>query len=253
MNLPPVAWCEVDCQSGAIRQALDELGGEAALLKTVRGGYDGKGQWLVSPQDDLDNLCTHVESFLSVAEGGNTQLILEERITDAREISAIIARRADGDYALFPLSENDHEGGILRRSRAPACIDPDSAHDARQAAISLAESLNVVGLLAVEMFLLPAGTILLNEIAPRPHNSGHWTLDGCMTSQFEQLVRAICDLPLGCTAMSGSEAEMTNLLGNQVVAWRDYLAQPEFKLHLYGKAHLRPGRKMGHVTRILRK
>ncbi len=220
-------------------RALVELGGRIAL-KTTRFGYDGRGQRIVaSPQEAAD-------AFVGL---GGASLILEQFVAFEREISVVTARRADGARASFPPVENRHERHILRATVAPAPIAPALAERAVALAEAIAEAVGVVGLLAVEMFVTPEGRLLVNELAPRPHNSGHWTLDACPVSQFEQLIRAICDLPLGDPTPFAA-AVMENLLGEEVNAWPRLLAEPGARLHLYGKREVRPGRKMGHVTRL---
>ena len=215
-----------------------------ALLKTRRMGYDGKGQITVKPGDEAKDIWPLI----------NAPALLESFVPFAYEISVIIARRADKTLAAFPPVRNLHKDGVLAETHVPGDIPPAIATEAVQAASLLAEHLGVIGLLAVEMFVLPAPnaakqSVLINEIAPRPHNSGHWTLDACATSQFEQLIRAICGLPLGATTIRGKTV-MHNLLGNLAMDWLRWLAEPDAHLHLYGKAEAKPGRKMGHVTII---
>ncbi len=160
-----------------------------------------------------------------------------------------MARSADGAWAAYPPVENRHVHHILDTTIAPAPMAPELAARAAAIACATAEKLELVGLLAVEMFLTRTGALLVNELAPRPHNSGHWTIDACVTSQFEQLVRAICGLPLG-SPEPHSQAVMKNLIGPEVERWAEYLADPRAKLHLYGKTEATPGRKMGHVTTL---
>jgi 5-(carboxyamino)imidazole ribonucleotide synthase len=214
-----------------------------AILKSTRMGYDGKGQ-------------VKIESLADAAkvwkEMGGAAGILESFVDFACEISVIIARRADGATAAYPAVENIHRNHILAETHAPANIDRAIADEAEHLARTLAEKLNVVGLLAVEMFVLhqpnaKGQRVLMNEIAPRPHNSGHWTIDACAVSQFEQLVRAICGLPLGAPA-AHSRAVMHNLLGEEVNRWPELLKEPNACLHIYGKKDARADRKMGHVT-----
>jgi len=227
---------------------LDELAdglsavGVPAILKTCRFGYDGKGQVAI----DMDTSLRAAWEEL-----GSDDAILERRIAFTCEISAIVARGLDGECRVFPLAMNEHRDGILRRSVAPAPVDPAVARAAEAAAVALAEALELVGLLAVEFFVTEDGQVLVNEIAPRPHNSGHWTQDGCATSQFEQFVRAVVGLPLG-PVDALFETEMLNLIGDDANDWPALIADPTAKLHLYGKAEARPGRKMGHVNRRLR-
>ncbi|HKS88817.1 MAG TPA: ATP-grasp domain-containing protein, partial [Stellaceae bacterium] len=178
--------------------------------------------------------------------------ILESFVDFRCEISVIIARAGDGAMEAYPAVENRHVQHILHTTVAPARIGPELAAEAATVARHIAERLDLVGVLAVEMFVTRADAILVNELAPRPHNSGHWTIDACMTSQFEQLVRAICGLPLGSTERH-SDAVMTNLIGPDVETWPAALAEPNARLHLYGKSRVRPGRKMGHITRLLPK
>jgi 5-(carboxyamino)imidazole ribonucleotide synthase len=212
-----------------------------AVLKTVRLGYDGKGQVMVSPASD---------PAAAWRQLGGDLAILEAFVDFACEISVVVARGADGAMAAYPPVENRHVNHILDTTIAPAALAPELAGAADRLARGIAERLGLVGVLAVEMFVTRDGRLLVNELAPRPHNSGHWTIDACMTSQFEQLVRAICGLPLGSTERH-SDAVMKNLIGDEVAGWREAAADPHARLHLYGKKAVRPGRKMGHVTRLL--
>jgi 5-(carboxyamino)imidazole ribonucleotide synthase len=175
--------------------------------------------------------------------------IVEAEVDFALEASVIIARGIDGARALYPPVENRHKHHILDETIAPARLGESTVRQAEDVARRIADALDLVGLLAVELFVAKDGKVLVNELAPRPHNSGHWTIDACVTSQFEQFVRAVCGLPLGSTAHH-SEALMKNLIGDEVGQWRKILADPSAKLHLYGKAEARPGRKMGHATRL---
>src|SRR5882757_11224537 len=181
---------------------------------------------------------------------GGSLGILEGFVDFRCEISVVLARAADGAMAVYPPVENRHVNHILDTTIAPADLPVETLSKAETIARHIAERLDLVGVLAVEMFVTKAGALLVNELAPRPHNSGHWTIDACLTSQFEQLVRAICGLPLGSTDYH-SEAVMKNLIGTDVEKWREIVAEPAAKLHLYGKTEARPGRKMGHVTRLL--
>jgi 5-(carboxyamino)imidazole ribonucleotide synthase len=175
--------------------------------------------------------------------------ILEGFVDFEREVSVILARAQGGQSAAFDVVENRHRDHILDVTIAPAPIPGDLAERARAFALKIADALDLVGLLAVEMFVTRDGALLVNEIAPRPHNSGHWTIDACVTNQFEQFVRAICGLPLG-DPRRHSDAVMTNLIGEDVNQVDDLLGEPDAKVHLYGKAEARPRRKMGHVTRL---
>jgi 5-(carboxyamino)imidazole ribonucleotide synthase len=215
--------------------------GFPALLKTTRFGYDGKGQALLRSPADFGAAWEALEP---------KPLILEGFVDFACEVSAIAARGADGQGSVFDLAENRHRDGILDLSVAPARIGPAATRAARDLAWCVAEALDLVGLLAVEMFATGDGRVLANEIAPRPHNSGHWTIDACPASQFELHVRAVAGLPLP-PATRHSDAAMKNLVGPEEAAlWPEILATPGLIPHLYGKAEARPGRKMGHVTTL---
>jgi 5-(carboxyamino)imidazole ribonucleotide synthase len=175
--------------------------------------------------------------------------IVEAWVAFEREISVIVARGVDGAMQAYPAVENRHKHHILDETVAPAPVAAAIAAEADRLARHIAEKLDVIGLLAVEMFVTATGAVLVNELAPRPHNSGHWTIDACVTSQFEQCVRAVAGLPLGSVAHH-SPAVMKNLIGDEAGTWLEILKDPAAKLHLYGKAEARPGRKMGHVTRL---
>jgi 5-(carboxyamino)imidazole ribonucleotide synthase len=215
--------------------------GYPAVLKTVRMGYDGKGQITITPGTKAE------EAWRGM--GGEIG-ILESFVDFSCEISVIVARGGNGAWAAYPPVENKHVAHILDTTIAPARIGAETAVRAEAIARHVAEQLDLVGLLAVEMFVTKGGNLLVNEIAPRPHNSGHWTIDACVTSQFEQLVRAVCGLPLG-SVEHHSDAMMKNLLGIDVEKWRDALDDPLAKVHLYGKTEIQPGRKMGHVTHLI--
>jgi len=212
-----------------------------ALLKTARLGYDGKGQARV---DAADELASVFERWKRVP------CVLEELLPLEREVSVVLARAADGAVAVFPLAENRHSRGILDVTIAPAQVPDALAAEATALATRLAAELSYVGVLAVEMFVV-GGKLLLNEMAPRPHNSGHYTIDACRSSQFEQQVRVLCGLPLGDPSQH-TPAVMVNLLGDiwsgGEPRWEAVLRHPGAHLHLYGKREPRPGRKMGHVT-----
>jgi len=224
----------------ALVRAMREFG-YPAVLKSARMGYDGKGQVTLTSETRAE------EAWL---EMGGELGILEGFVDFACEISVIVARGRNGACATYPPVENQHVGHILDTTIAPARIAAETAMRAEAIARHVAEKLDLVGVLAVEMFVTEAGDLLVNEIAPRPHNSGHWTIDACITSQFEQLVRALCGLPLG-SVIHHFDAVMKNLLGGDVEKWRDALNDPLAKLHLYGKTEIQPGRKMGHVTRLI--
>ncbi len=225
--------------AAAIASALDGIG-LPAVLKTARMGYDGKGQVRIDDQADVGTAWKTM---------GGDRGIVEAFVDFEREISVIVARGVDGQMATYDAVENHHANHVLDRTIVPAPVAKRVASAADEIARQIAEALDLVGLLAVEMFVTHAGRVLVNELAPRPHNSGHWTLDACATSQFEQVVRAICGLPLGSVARQ-ADAVMTNLIGDAVRAWPEISAEPGARLHLYGKKEIRPGRKMGHVTRL---
>ena len=229
--------------AGALARAVAELG-RPSILKTRRFGYDGKGQSLIREGSNV--------AAVHRALGG-APMILEGFVVFEREVSVIAARSLEGETVAFDLSENEHERHILARTRAPARVAPETAAEAKQMATRILGALDYVGVLGVELFVTRdrngAEGLVVNEIAPRVHNSGHWTLDGAQTSQFEQHVRAIAGWPLGSPARRG-RAEMHNLIGEDAEEWRDLLAQPDLSLHLYGKLEIREARKMGHVTRI---
>ena len=239
----------IDVDTAAYREVADATAllramrdfGHPAVLKSARMGYAGKGQVTLTPEVKAEDAWRHM--------GGEIG-ILESFVDFACEISVIVARGRNGAWATYPPVENQHVAHILDTTIAPARIAPETAMRAEAVARHVAEKLDLVGVLAVEMFVTQSGDLLVNEIAPRPHNSGHWTIDACVTSQFEQLVRALCGLPLG-SVEHHSDAVMKNLIGGEVEKWRDALNDPFAKLHLYGKAETQPGRKMGHVTRLI--
>ena len=209
------------------------------LLKTRRFGYDGKGQVSVQPGDDAD-------AALSAIDGAPA--ILEGLVRFDREVSVIAARAADGTVVCFDPGENVHREGILRTTTVPAALSGAREDEARAIATRILEALDYVGVLAVELFETP-DALIVNEIAPRVHNSGHWTLDGCLVDQFEQHVRAIAGWPLG-DGSRHSDAIMSNLIGDELGTARDLAARPDTAVHLYGKTEVRAGRKMGHATRL---
>lgn len=230
----PVA--DLDAVHAAVRRI-----GLPAVLKTTRLGYDGKGQRILREPSDVEPAFAALEP---------KPLILEGFVDFACEISVVIARAADGAVAAFDTVENRHRGHILDLTLAPARIGPEIAAAAQVIAHRVAEALELIGLLAVEMFVDAGGRVLVNEIAPRPHNSGHWTIDACPVSQFELHIRSIAGLPL-LPAARHSDAVMKNLVGPEELAlWPAILATSGLIPHLYGKAEARPGRKMGHVTRL---
>lgn len=217
------------------------------ILKAARLGYDGKGQASVAD---------HVAALAAFRGFGGVPCVLERRLPLATECSVVVARGFDGQALAWPVAENEHRDGILAVSTVPARLEPALAARATEAALALARRLQYAGVLCVEFFVLRDGSLVVNELAPRPHNSGHYTLDACVTSQFEQQVRVLAGLPLG-SVRQHTPAVMLNLLGDcwfgpdgqrREPDWRAVLGRPRAKLHLYGKSDPRPGRKMGHVT-----
>lgn len=233
-------WCEVT-DAATLKEAVAQIGAPA-VLKTCRLGYDGKGQ-VVLPVGATD------EDFHAAWEKlGSVRCILEGFVAFDCEFSVIAARSASGEVAYFPAVMNEHRDHILHKTHAPADLAASITDAARAAAHKAVTEFDLIGLLALEFFATPDGRAVANEMAPRPHNSGHWSMDACETDQFEQLVRAVCGLPLGGTTPLYPSV-MTNLIGDDVDEWQDALRDPRAKLHLYGKAEARPGRKMGHITR----
>ena len=223
-----------------LKAALADLGAPA-ILKTRRFGYDGKGQVRMARADEAASAWEAIKGAPAVLEG---------MVAFEAEFSILLARSGDGSLVSWDAVENEHRSGILHRSSVPASdLIAAQAGEAKALAARLAEALDHVGVLAIEFFATADGPVF-NEMAPRVHNSGHWTIEGAVTSQFENHIRAICGLPLGSTALAGQGAEMRNLLGDEAEDWPRILADPAVHLHLYGKAKSRPGRKMGHVTRV---
>ncbi len=225
-----------------LKAAVAALGDGPAILKTRRLGYDGKGQARLRGGADAETAWAAI---------GGAAAVLEGFVDFTAEFSLIVARAADGAIRFWDAPVNVHENGILARSSAPAdaALAPAIA-EATDLARSAAEALDYVGVMAMEFFATPDGPVF-NEMAPRVHNSGHWTIEGARTSQFENHIRAVCGLPLGATQLAAPGVEMRNLIGDEVRDWCSILADPTAHLHLYGKSEARPGRKMGHVTRLL--
>jgi len=245
IGIATAPWRQIT-DAATLQNAIQELG-LPSVLKTARLGYDGKGQVAVKPghADPAALWQAMVKAMPDPAEA-----VLERFVNFEREISVIVVRGPDGKHANYVAVENRHEHHILAQTIAPARIPLATARKAEGMARHIAEKLDLVGIIAVEMFVGENGELMVNELAPRPHNSGHWTIDACVTSQFEQVVRAICGLPLG-SPRRHSDAVMDNLIGDAVDRWPELIKDPDAKLHLYGKAEARPGRKMGHVTRLL--
>lgn len=236
-------WAQIDSLEdleAAVRQI-----GRPAILKTRRFGYDGKGQTTIGPEDDL------AQAYETL---GSAPAVLEAMIPLTCEVSLIGARSLSGGFKAYDVAENVHENHILKTSTVPASIPPELKIEAFEMGRKIADAFEYVGVLGVELFVTGVKEemrLLVNEIAPRVHNSGHWTQNACSVSQFEQHIRAIAGWPLGDTGRH-SDVEMTNLLGDQVNEWEELAAQPATGVHLYGKSDARPGRKMGHVNVLSR-
>ncbi|MGO4889712.1 5-(carboxyamino)imidazole ribonucleotide synthase [Anaerobacillus sp. MEB173] len=223
-----------------LHEAIEDLG-LPTVLKTCRGGYDGKGQYVIRIESDID------KAFETLKNKG--KLIIEKWISFALEISVIVSRSVSGEIKTFPIAENVHRNNILHQSIVPARISGAVRQKAEEMAIHLAQSFDMVGTLAVEMFVTIDGDVYVNELAPRPHNSGHYTIDACETSQFAQHIRAVCDWPLGKTDLVKPATVMVNILGEHLQKVIEKISEySDVNLHLYGKDEAKIGRKMGHVT-----
>jgi len=233
----PAPWAAVDSIDD-LKAAVAKIGAPG-ILKTRRDGYDGKGQWRIMTPADADAL-----DLADVAQ------VYEGFVTFAAEFSVILVRTSSGEVRFWDSAENVHKSGILDRSTVPASpVIIDQVDEARALAAKVADALHYVGVLTLEFFATADGPVF-NEMAPRVHNSGHWSIEGALTSQFENHVRAICGLPLGSTALAAKGVVMDNLIGDDAHDWPAILSDSANHLHLYGKAAVRPGRKMGHVTRL---
>ncbi|MFN3868879.1 MAG: 5-(carboxyamino)imidazole ribonucleotide synthase [Hyphomicrobiaceae bacterium] len=241
VGIPVAPFAAVDDEASLVSAAA--VLGLPAILKTRRLGYDGKGQLRLTNPDDFNS---------AMAEIGNVPAILEGWVPFEFEISALVVRGATGEMRFYDVPLNTHRNGILHTSAVPAPLPGRHRARAVEIASHIAQKLDYVGVLAVEMFYLgegPGERLMVNEIAPRVHNSGHWTMDACLVGQFENHIRAVADWPLGATDRH-SDAVMTNLIGADVHGWHSYAATANLALHLYGKNEARPGRKMGHVTAL---
>jgi 5-(carboxyamino)imidazole ribonucleotide synthase len=246
VGTPP--WRTVDSDAD-LRAAVAEIG-TPSVLKTARLGYDGKGQAKIKSASDVPTAWKGIGGDKAKPHpDGGVFAVLEGFVDFACEISVIVARGHDGQVMAFEPALNVHTNHILDTSTVPAAVDKAVLHKATAAAMLAAEKLGVVGLLAIEFFVTKSGEVLANEMAPRPHNSGHWTMDACETDQFQQMVRAVCGLPLVDPARF-ADVMMKNLIGDDVNHIAADLADPHAHVHLYGKAEARPGRKMGHVNRL---
>ncbi len=237
LDMPVAPYAAVD-NDASLAAAIKRIG-KPAILKTRRFGYDGKGQAKISAS---------VSEATAWAEIGKVPAVLEGFVAFEREISVIAARGWDGAIAVYDVPENVHENHILRTSTVPAAIPAAVAETARGIGAGIAAALDYVGIIGIEMFVT-GDRLVVNEIAPRVHNSGHWTMDACLVSQFEQHMRAVAGWPLG-NPVRHSNVVMTNLLGDEADGWARFAAEPAAAVHLYGKAEARQGRKMGHVNRL---
>jgi 5-(carboxyamino)imidazole ribonucleotide synthase len=237
IGIPTTRWA-VATHPGDVLRALEDWGVKACILKTTRFGYDGKGQAKFKRGADLEATWDQLKS---------NEIIIEELVDFSEEISCIVARDRFGKIAIYDPVQNDHKNHILSKTTAPAQLPAPQLAKARKYVSTLARKIDLVGLLTLEMFVTRDGRIIANEIAPRTHNSGHWTIDACAVSQFEQHVRTVCSLPAGSTKRH-SDAVMLNLIGDDVQKVTTYLNKPDACIHLYGKDEVRAGRKMGHIT-----
>jgi 5-(carboxyamino)imidazole ribonucleotide synthase len=240
LGIPVAPFAAIDSETD-FAKAIAAVG-EKSILKTRRLGYDGKGQARIAKASELE------QAFETI---GKAPAVLEGFVHFAYEVSVLVVRGLDGEERFYDVPLNTHKNGILDTSTVPSPLPPEHAAEARRIAGAIAEALGYVGLLAVEMFYNPdaATPLMVNEMAPRVHNSGHWTMDACLVSQFENHIRAVAGWPLGTTERH-SDAVMTNLIGGDAAAWQRLATEPGAALHLYGKHAARPGRKMGHVNRI---
>ncbi|MCM2533014.1 5-(carboxyamino)imidazole ribonucleotide synthase [Neobacillus pocheonensis] len=237
----PVAPFLVIQSDNDIHTAIDRFG-LPCVMKTATGGYDGKGQWVIRNKDQI-------QMAIMAIQNSDVEMIMEKFISFRKELSVIVARNGLGQVKTFPIAENIHVNNILHQSIVPARISEEQWKQAETIALKIAESLQVIGLIAIEMFLTNDGEMIVNELAPRPHNSGHFSMDACVSSQFEQHIRAICGLPLGDISLL-SPVIMVNILGQHLGKVLDKLNQlpPTAKLHLYGKKETVENRKMGHIN-----
>lgn len=236
IGIQTARWIKVTDEA-TLKASLEEWNADQCIIKTTRFGYDGKGQIRYTKSQILSEAINNI----------NGTLIAEELINFTHELSVITARDTDGNMVSYGPMQNDHTNHILSKTTIPAPISPEIAAKAIQMTENLAEKVNLTGVLTMELFLLPDGTLLANEIAPRTHNSGHWSIDACAASQFDNHVRAVCGLPVALIGRH-SDAEMLNLIGEDIHTHKDYLTTEKACIHLYGKQEIKAGRKMGHIT-----
>jgi len=223
-----------------LEEGYKKIGEGKAIIKTCELGYDGKGQARIE----------NASQIKEIWEGSDfSNAVIEKFVPFEKEVSAIVARGEDGKSLCFPVAENMHKDGILDTSKVPANISKELEEKAKEIATKMADEMDLIGLLAVEFFVTKEGELLVNEMAPRPHNSGHWSMDGCETSQFEQFVRAVCGLEFGPVGIT-NKVEMKNLIGFDVEKSQEFIGDKQAKLHIYGKKETRKGRKMGHINFI---
>jgi 5-(carboxyamino)imidazole ribonucleotide synthase len=239
IGIPTAKWAKACC-ADQVRAMLQEWGVTDCILKTARFGYDGKGQIKISKNTDIDAAFASLKS---------DEVIIEQIIPFAYEISAIVARDIFGKTECYDIVLNDHKNHILSKTTAPAPLPHALLSKAKKLGKKVADEVGLVGVLALELFVTKDGKLLANEIAPRTHNSGHWTIDACAVSQFENHVRTVCGLPVG-SAKRHSNAVMLNLIGDDIALVDKYVNKPNACIHLYGKPEVRVGRKMGHITLI---
>ena len=237
IGIPTTRWASVK-KAKDIQTTLEEWDTKSCIIKTCRFGYDGKGQALIQPDNDIKGILRGFKA---------KEFIIEDIAEFSYEVSVIVARDKLGQTITYPCVLNEHKNHILSKTTAPAPIAPDLDKKARDMAELLASSVDLVGVLALEFFVMPDGTLLANEIAPRPHNSGHWTIEACGVCQFEQHVRTVSAYPVGHPDRH-SDAVMINLIGKDAKKIGYFLETPGINLHLYGKDEIREGRKMGHIT-----
>lgn len=239
IGIPTAKWAKA-CSADQVHETLKEWRVTDCILKTARFGYDGKGQIKISKNTDIDAAFASLKS---------DEVIIESLVPFQCEISVIVARDIFGKTECYDVVLNDHKNHILSKTTAPAPLSPAILTKAKKLGKKLADEVGLVGVLALELFVTKDGKILANEIAPRTHNSGHWTIDACAVSQFENHVRTVCGLPVG-SAKRHSDAVMLNLIGDDIALVDKYVDKPNACIHLYGKPEIRPGRKMGHITLI---
>lgn len=242
IGIPTARWAKAR-QPNDVELAMEKFDVTSCILKTSTLGYDGKGQVKFTRDEDLNSAWNQLKS---------KEVIIEDLIDFKCEISCLVARDVFGTLAVYDPVLNEHKNHILSKSTVPAPLPASLLKKAKSYARKIAEHIDLIGILAIEFFVTREGTLLVNEMAPRPHNSGHWTIDACAVSQFEQHVRTVCGLPVGATTRH-SDATMLNLIGDDIDLSQKYLTKPNACVHIYGKSETREGRKMGHITLLKNK